>query len=82
MPTSYVVNNSKHVQPFKVPLKKHLFNQTKVTSKSSCVIYLMECSLCENPQYVGKSEYGLNLTMNTYRNNFWKRDGPTCDKHF
>ena len=35
-----------------------------VTCKSSCVIYLMECSLFEKSQYVGKSEYSLNLRMN------------------
>ena len=35
-----------------------------VTCKSSCVIYLMEFSLCEKSQHVGKSEYSLNLRMN------------------
>ena len=35
-----------------------------VPCKSSCVIYLMECSLFEKSQYVGKSEYSLNLRMN------------------
>ena len=37
-----------------------------VTCKSSCVIYLMECSLCEKSQYVRKSEYKLNLRINTH----------------
>ena len=36
-----------------------------VPCKSSCVIYLMECSLFEKSQYAGKSEYCLNLRMNT-----------------
>ena len=36
-----------------------------VTCKSSSVIYLMECSLFEKSQYVGKSEYSLNLRINT-----------------
>ena len=53
-----------------------------VTCKSSCVIYLMECSLCEKSQYVGKSEYSLNLRMNTHRNDVWRTDGQPCDKHF
>ena len=35
-----------------------------VPCKSSSVIYLMECSLFEKSQYVGKSEYSLNLRMN------------------
>ena len=46
------------------------------------MIYLMECSLCEKSQYVGKSEYSLNLRINTLRNHVWRTDGPPCDKHF
>ena len=53
-----------------------------VTCKSSCVIYLMECCLCEKSQYVGKSEYILNLRINTHRNDVWRTDGPPCDKYF
>ena len=41
----------------------------------------MECSLCEKSQYVGKSEYSLNLRMNTHRN-VWRTDSLPCDKHF
>ena len=32
-------------------------------------------------QYVGKSEYSLNLRMSTHKNDFWRKDGPPCDKH-
>ena len=53
-----------------------------VTCKSSCVIYLTECCICEKSQYVGKSEYSLNLRINTHRNDVWRTDGPPCDKHF
>ena len=53
-----------------------------VTCKSSCAIYLMECCLCEKSQYVGKSEYNVNLRINTHRNDVWRTDGPPCDKHF
>ena len=42
----------------------------------------MECCLREKSQYVGKSEYSLNLRINTHRNDFWRTDGPLCDKHF
>ena len=35
-----------------------------ITSKSSCVIYLIECCLCEKSQYIEKSEYNLNLRIN------------------
>ena len=53
-----------------------------VTCKSSCVIYLMECSTCEKSQYVGKSEYSLNLRMNKHGSDVWRTDGPLRDKHF
>ena len=42
----------------------------------------MECSLCEKSQYVGKSEYSLNLRIKTHRNDIFRKDGPPCDKHF
>ena len=42
----------------------------------------MECCLCEKSQYVGKSEYSLNLRINTYRNDVWRTDGPPCNKNF
>ena len=45
------------------------------------MIYLMECYLCEKLQYVPRSQYNLNLRINTHRN-VWRTDGPTCDKHF
>ena len=38
-----------------------------VNCKSSCVIYLMECCLCKKSQYVGKSEYSVNLRINVHR---------------
>ena len=42
----------------------------------------MEYSLCEKSQYVRKAKYGLNLIMNTHRNDVWRTDGPPYDKHF
>ena len=42
----------------------------------------MECSLCKKSQYVGKSKYSLNLRMIIHRNDVWRRDGPSWDKHF
>ena len=53
-----------------------------VTCKSSSVIYLKECTLCGKLQYVGKSEYSLNLRMNTHRNDVWGTDGIRCDKNY
>ena len=42
----------------------------------------MECCLRVNSQYVRKSEYSVNLRINTHRNGVWRTDGPPCDKHF
>ena len=53
-----------------------------VTCKSSCVIYLMECCLCKKSQYIGKSEYSLNLRISTHRNDVCRTDGPPWDNHF
>ena len=53
-----------------------------VTCKCSCLIYLMECCLCEKSHYVGKSEYSLNVRINIYRNEVWRTDSPVCDKYF
>ena len=53
-----------------------------LTCKSSCLICLMECRFCEKLQYVGKSEYGLNLRMNPHRNDVRRTDGLPCDKRF
>ena len=53
-----------------------------VTCKSSSVIYLKECTLCGKLQYVGKSEYSLNLRMNTHRNDVWGTDDIRCDKNY
>ena len=42
----------------------------------------MESSLYEKSLYAGKSEYSLNLKMNTDRNDVWRTDGPPWDRHF
>ena len=52
-----------------------------VNCKSTYLIYLMECKLC-NKQYVGKSEWQLNRRINLHRNDVWRTEGPPCDKHF
>ena len=68
---------------FQSALNKNTFLIThKVTCKSSGVIYLMECSLSEKSQYVGKSKYSLNLRIKTHRNDVCRKDGPPCGKHF
>ena len=53
-----------------------------VNCKLSNLIYLMECTLCEKKQYVGKCEWSFNRRINSHRNDVWRVDGPPCDKHF
>ena len=51
---------------FQSVLKKNTFLiRHNVTCKSSCVIYLMEYSRSEKSQYVGNSQYSLNLRRST-----------------
>ena len=52
-----------------------------VTCKSSWVIYLMECFLCTDSQYIGKSEYSIKLRLNAHINDVWRAGGLPCDKH-
>ena len=42
----------------------------------------MECCLCEKSQYLGKSEYCLNLRIKSHKNDVWITDSPPCDKNF
>ena len=42
----------------------------------------MEFCLFEKSQYVGKSEYSINLRINTHRNDVSRTDGPPCCKYF
>ena len=50
-----------------------------VTCKTSSVIYLTECWLCEKSQFVGKSEYSLNLI---HTEMMFGENGPPCNKRF
>ena len=50
--------------------------------KSRNVIYLIECILCQNKPYVGKSEPPSNLRTNNHRSDAKKPDSIAVDKHF
>ena len=50
--------------------------------KSDKVIYLIECTLCNNKPYVGKSETQSNLRTNNHRSDSKKSDSIEVDKHF
>ena len=56
-------------------------NQTNKTMKSSFVIYLIECFIC-NIRYVGKSEAPFNITLDNHRKDIENLKAiPSC-KHF
>ena len=42
----------------------------------------MECILCKNLQYIGKSEYQFNYRSNLHNSNVWREYALTSDKHF
>ena len=46
------------------------------------LIYLIECILCQNKPYVGKSEPPSNLRTNNHRSDAKKPDSIAVDKHF
>ena len=53
----------------------------RVNCRSKFVIYLMECSRCKL-QYVGKSEWTLNIRINKHRNDVLKDDAILACRHF
>lgn len=60
--------------------KFQIFHQ--LNCKSSYVIYLLECTKCNNKPYVGKCETPMNLRINTHRADAKKVDSIPVDKHF
>ena len=55
-----------------------------VNCKSKNVLYLVDCTLCKKPLYVGKSEYPMNIRINKHRFDSIQEDEETleiCD-HF
>lgn len=53
----------------------------RVTCKSKFVIYLLECARC-HIQYVGKSEWPMNIRLNKHRNDVLREDAIKVCKHF
>ena len=76
----------KHVISTKT-FKSHKTGQTyhirhNINCHSRNIIYLGECNLCRNTQYVGKNEPPANLRINTHR---YEVNNPTAiafEKHF
>ena len=73
----------KTTSTFKSDITEKVYNIFHdVNCKSTNLIYLMECTLCERKQYVGKCEWSFNRRINSHRNDVWRVEGPPCDKHF
>ena len=53
-----------------------------INCHSRNIIYLGECNLCPNTQYVGRSEPPLNLRINTHRYEVNNPKALAFDKHF
>jgi hypothetical protein len=54
----------------------------KLNCKSTNVIYLIECILCNHKPYVGKSEPPSNLRTNNHRTDSKKPNSIPVDQHF
>ena len=52
-----------------------------VSCKSKFVIYLLECVLCAI-QYVGKSEWPMNIRLNKHRNDVFREEAIEVCQHF
>ena len=62
----------KHTNTFSSTVTKRTFNiYNKLNYKSSCLIYLMECTLCKG-QYTGKSETTFNIRLKNRRKDVHK----------
>ena len=66
--------------------KNNVTNRTyniyhNLTCKSRYIIYVMECVLC-NLQYVGKSEWPMDIRLNNHRNDVRREDAIPAIKHF
>ena len=66
-------------QSRKTKKKYKIFHQ--VNCKSKFIIYLLECTLCMI-QYVGKSEWPMNIRLNKHRNDVFREDAIHVCKHF
>ena len=61
---------------------RKFYIQHHLNCRSSKVIYLIECILCNNKPYIGKSEPPSNLRTNNHRSDAKRPDSIMIDKHF
>ena len=53
----------------------------RVSCKSKFIIYLLECILCRI-QYIGKSEWAMNIRINKHRNDVFREEAIHVCQHF
>ena len=53
----------------------------RVSCKSKFIIYLLECILCKI-QYIGKSEWAMNIRINKHRNDVFREEAIHVCQHF
>ena len=75
----------KHVRntnTFQSNTKKRIFKiHHRVNCRSKFIIYLLECNRCKI-QYVGKSEWSMNIRINNHRKDVLKEDSISVCRHF
>ena len=54
----------------------------EISCKSGWLIYLLECRLCPNIQYIGKSETSANIRINKHRDDCKSPHSIEIDQHF
>ena len=72
----------RNTNEFKSNVTKEKFKiHHRVNCRSKFVIYLLECILCKI-QYVGKSEWPLNIRINKHRNDVPREDAIQACRHY
>ena len=73
------VQNTSTFRSWKTKKEFKIFH--RVNCKSKFVIYLLECTKC-GIQYVGKSEWAMNIRINKHRNDVLREDAINVCQHF
>ena len=72
----------RNTNTFKSNMTKQEFKiYHRVTCKSKFIIYLLECILC-GIQYIGKSEWPMNIRINKHRNDVFREEAIHVCQHF
>ena len=75
-------NHVRNTNEFKSHVTKEKFNiHHRVNCRSRFIVYLLDCMRCKM-QYVGKSEWPLNIRINKHRNDTFREDAIMVCQHF